>query len=58
MTKRISKKEKDRRWLELQKTRMQEKMIKELPVFDGYPVRSPNTNPHYGEIPNEDVYHA
>ena len=58
MAKRISKKEKDKRWLELQKNKMQEKMLNGIPVFDGYPVRSPRTSPRYGEIPNEDTYHA
>ena len=58
MTKKISQKEKNRRWLELQKIRMHEKMSKHLPVFDGYPVRSPNTSLKYGEVPNEDTYRA
>ena len=58
MTKKISKKEKDRRWLELQKSKMNEKIKSHLPVFDGYPVRTPNTNLQYGEVPHEDTYRA
>ena len=58
MTKKISKKEKDKRWLELQKTKMHDKMTKHLPVFDGYPVRMPNTTLRYGEEPHEDTYRA
>ena len=51
MTKKITKKEKDKRWLELQKNRMHEKLSKQLPVFDGYEVKPTKINPRYGDIP-------
>jgi hypothetical protein len=52
MTKRISKEEKQRRWLELQKVRMNEMIYKE-PVFDGFELKTPKLNPSYGDKPDE-----
>lgn len=52
MVKKISKTEKDRRWLALQKNKMQERISKGLPVFDGRLVRTPNLNLQYGEKPD------
>lgn len=51
MTKKISKPEKDKRWLALQKTRMAERIKAGLPVFDGRLVRLKNINLRYGEKP-------
>lgn len=48
MTKRISKEEKQRRWLDLQKSKIQEIIYKE-PVFDGYEIKSHKVNRVYGE---------
>jgi hypothetical protein len=56
MAKKISKTEKDRRWLALQKNKMQERIKAGLPVFDGRLVRIPLINLQYGEKP--EVEHA
>lgn len=51
MSKKISKSEKDKRWLALQKTRMAERIKDGLPVFDGRLVRIPLINKQYGIQP-------
>ena len=48
MAKKISKSEKDKRWLTLQKTKMAERIKAGLPVFDGRLVRIPKINSCYG----------
>ena len=52
MVKKISKTEKDRRWLALQKNKMQERIKAGLPVFDGRLVRNPKITLQYGEKPD------
>lgn len=56
MSKKISKSEKDKRWLVLQKTKMAERIKDGLPVFDGRLVRTKIINLRYGEKP--EVEHA
>ena len=54
MTRKISKTEKAKRWLVLQKTKMQERIKAGLPVFDGRLVRIPKEKSvYYGEKPEE-----
>jgi hypothetical protein len=54
MTKRISAEEKQRRWLELQKNRMHERIMNNEPVFDGHEIKLPRHTRSYGEKINDE----